>query len=255
MDTNRQVRGFKAARDGEPSPALICLIGAAVAVLCCLYLIFGSYFFADTRHLDFFDPSVATFAGTVSFSVCIGVLGFLSWLLAYRQIVRPVLACQTCQQDLSEVPCPECGKVRKRASGHSNEVPMKRDRMGQGRLPVGRWRFIRFIGACILSVSVFYLILGGVVHLLYVPILRVIPYFIDDAMSQWELSVVVFDFLNYFPGSVPLVVLVGLFGFFVWFIPYRSLARAVWLCPSCHYDLSGIPCPKCDVTGSVEQKT
>ena len=105
---------------------------------------------------------------------------------------------------------------------------------------------MRFIGGFLLAVAALFLLL--------VSIFDHVPAYLMQEFTETPAALLeVFAWADRFYNSVSVAVLLAIVGFFVWFIPYRRLACATWLCPSCLYDLSGIPCPKCNVTGSVEK--
>lgn len=126
---------------------------------------------------------------------------------------------------------------------------------------VSRLRLIRFIGACIFFLSAVFLLLGGIFcSFAFGPIIHYVM--AQRAKTEATSNVTLEpsgllgflgEFHGFFQDSVAVAVFIGLVGFCIWFIPYRRLARATWLCPSCHYDLSGVPCPKCDAPDAAER--
>lgn len=248
MKTRTQEEPTLIDHDDLPNAKPPCLASAVVLLLCTVYLLGGSVLRLLTQFPPLFFWNGWTFIGTIIVADFTGVIAFFVWLSAYRDLIRSRMICASCQQDLSKVACPECGKTRESIVSGVSDRTVTQDSSRQGSLAVSKLRGIRFIGGVMLAIAALFLLLVGIFDHIPVSLMQV---FAETPAALFK----VFAWVERFNNSVAVAVLLAIVGFFVWFIPYRRLACATWLCPSCHYDLSGIPCPKCDVAGSVEQTT
>jgi hypothetical protein len=233
---------------GSAATKLRCFIPAAVLVLCAVYLLGGAVLRLLTQFPPLYFSNGWTFTGTIIFAVITGVMAFSCWLVTYGELIRTRMICATGQHDLSKVACPECGKTSENSVSGMSDRTVPQDSSQQGSLDVSKLRGIRFMGGILLAIAALFLFLVGIFD--HIPV-SLMQGFAETPAALFK----VFAWEALFQNGVAVAVLLAVVGFFIWFIPYRRLARAAWLCPSCHYDLSGIPCPKCDVTGSVEPTT
>ena len=242
-------------------------ISAIVLMVTVLYLLFGGvgyHLMSDTGRLSlvmpavrFLDPPSAGlavlngfFSKTLIIPVLLLVLASWFWCRADRRLLRPVWSCSRCQLGYQSIRCPECGQVTE--SAMSEEVPAGLQGPRGGAEPSEATGnpilgFLRVVGFLVFSLSVVSLLVVGIYHLLFNSIIEWLlapsglpssnPIAISNAVD-WSL---------FFNGSVLPVVLLGTAGIWIWLVSCRRLARASWLCPSCSYDLSGVPCPRCDM--------
>ncbi len=242
-------------------------MSSIVLILTALYLLLGGigyHLMSDLGQLGttlpavgMFDHSSAElavlnrfFQKTIIIPVLLLVLASWFWCRADRRLLRPLWSCSRCQIGYKSICCPECGQVTE--SLMSEEVPEGLQGPRGGAEPPAATAnpilgLLRVVGFLVFSVSVVSLLVGGIYHLLLNSIIEWLcapsglpssnPIAISNAID-WSL---------FFNGAVLPVVLLGSMGFWVWFVSGRRLARASWLCPSCSYDLSGVPCPRCDM--------
>ena len=159
--------------------------------------------------------------------------------------MRSRMVCASCHHDLSEVACPECGRTREKIPSGMSDKTVPHDSSQQVFLAVSKLRGIRFMGGVLLAIAALFLLLIGIFDHVPTSLMQ------EFAKTPGEL-LEVFSWGARFQNGVAVAVLLAVVGFFIWFIPYRRLARATWLCPSCHYDLSGLPCPKCNEVPATE---
>ena len=241
--THEETSGIE--NDGLAVTKLPCFIAAAVLILCAVYLLGGAVLRLLTEFPPLFFWNGWTFTGTIIFAVIIGAMAFLFWLAAYGELIRSRMICATCQHDLSKVACPECGKTRENIVSGMSDKTVPQDSSQQGSLAVSKLRGIRFMGGSLLAIAALFLFLVGIFHHIAVPLIQ------GFAKTPAELFAV-FTWEAHFQDGVAIAVLVATVGFCIWFISYRRLARASWLCPSCSYDLSGMPCPECNAASDTE---
>ena len=252
------------------------LAGSVLAIVA-VYLIAGGVAFHQMMDLEqhggFFTPASMEqfkmpgvdnrlftvnwwFQESILVPLLVAVGAFWIWSKAGRRLVPWKPSCPQCRSRFPEIACPECGlKSRSSAPALLNDDAEDRledaDRSTEEHAFDFDLRFIRFGGALILLLSALHLIVGGVFIHAMPPLL---PYLLGPGgisenteiygqSLQWDV---------YFRrGVLPAVIAAG-FGFTIWFLTDRRLARASGSCPACRYDLSGIRCPSCGSTRSEE---
>jgi hypothetical protein len=248
-------------------------LSACVLLVVTLYLLFVGVSYYTMSHVGQISTTLPAVAqmnssstgvadlnrfmqNTIVIPVLIAFPALLIWYGSYRRLMRPVWSCPACRDLSRSIQCPECGKVTETVQGTTVTHEQIATTGETESLSSQRRSFQKGVSLfclLLLSLSVISLALGGFYHLLQNSIIDYLcqPSGLPSSnliaiqgAIEWDLA---------FKRAVLPAVLVGIVGFWAWFIPYRRLASASGLCPSCHYDLSGTPCSKCDVTGSVEK--
>ena len=225
----------------------------------------GAAYFTPAQMEQFKMPGVDNRLFTVNWwfqesilvPLLVAVGAFWIWFKAGRRLVPWEPSCPQCRSRFPEIACPECGlKSRSSAPALLNDDAEDRledvDRSTEEHASDLDLRFIRFGGALILFLSSLHLIVGGV-------FIHVMPLILPHLMGpggatlqnaeiygqarQWD--------VHFRWGVLPAVLAAG-FGFAIWFLTDRRLARASGSCPACRYDLSGIRCPSCGSSRSGE---